>query len=168
MDDLRHQLLAAAGTLLDAEGLEAVTIREVARQCGVSHGAPRRYFPTRTVLLGHLAKRIAGELAEELTGAPQELARGYVAFAQNRPHAFDLLQRHDLLAGSGAELRSATLALVERWRAAWLVDHPGDTAADALARLVAVHGIAAFVAHRAHEVIGLEPVPLIDLVLAKA
>ncbi|MGI5231515.1 TetR/AcrR family transcriptional regulator [Actinoallomurus sp. CA-142502] len=54
-DDLRQRLLDAAAGLLDDSGIEAVTIRETARRCGVSHGAPRRHFPSRTSLLGHLA-----------------------------------------------------------------------------------------------------------------
>jgi AcrR family transcriptional regulator len=167
-EDLRHQLLDAAAELLDASGIEAVTIRETARRCGVSHGAPRRYFPSRTVLLGHLAKRIAGELAAALDGAeggPLGLARAYAAFAAGRPHAFDLLLRHDLLEASGANLRSATLPLLDRWREAWQAQHPADSDIDALARLSAVHGIASLVSHRTHEVLGLDPDELLERVL---
>ncbi|GLY86385.1 TetR/AcrR family transcriptional regulator [Actinoallomurus iriomotensis] len=167
-DDLRHRLLDAAAGLLDDSGIEAVTIRETARRCGVSHGAPRRHFPSRTSLLGHLAKRVAVELGGELDATdetPLRLARAYVGFAARRPHAFDLLLRHDLLEASGADLRSTTLPLIGRWRDAWRARRPADTDADALARLTAVHGIASLVSHHAHEVIGLDPDALIDLVL---
>lgn len=166
--DLRSRLLDAAAQLLDAEGLEAVTIRETARQCGVSHGAPRRYFPSRTTLLGHLAKRVAGELAAELDDtdeSPPGLADAYVAFAARRPNAFDLLLRNDLLEASGADLRSATIPLIERWRRAWLAAHPADDDTEALARLMAVHGIASLVSHHAHKAIGLDPATLLAAVV---
>jgi len=143
-----------------------VTIRETARRCGVSHGAPRRHFPSRTTLLGHLAKRVAAELAAELDGtdeSPRGLADAYVAFAARRPNAFDLLLRHDLVEASGADLRSATLPLIRRWQTAWLAAHPADT--NALARLMAVHGIASFVSHHAHTVIGLDPAELLTAVI---
>ncbi|MCK2244482.1 MULTISPECIES: TetR/AcrR family transcriptional regulator [unclassified Crossiella] len=168
-DDLREQLLNAAAELLDESGPEAVTIRETARRCGVSHGAPRRHFPARNVLLGHLAKRIAGDLAAKLDHTdetPDRLARGYLDFAVRRPHAFDLLFRHDLLEASGADLRSTTIPLVRRWCVAWLARHPTDTETDALARLVGVHGIASLTAHRAHAALGLSPESLLDRVLA--
>lgn len=161
--DLRERLLDVAAELLDDSGIEAVTIRETARRCGVSHGAPRRYFPTRAALLGHLARRIAADLGADFDGtdeSPLQLARAYVAFAARRPYAFDLLLRHDLLEASGADLRSVTLPLVERWQQAWGAD-------DAVPRLTAVHGIASLVSHQAHEVIGLDPDELIEVVLRR-
>src|SRR5690606_36808708 len=42
--DLRRALLAATEELLEAEGIEAFTLREVARRAGVSHGAPAHHF----------------------------------------------------------------------------------------------------------------------------
>ncbi|WP_031467995.1 TetR/AcrR family transcriptional regulator [Sciscionella sediminilitoris] len=168
-DELPRQLLVAAARILEDSGIEAVTIRETARRCGVSHGAPRRYFPSRTALLGHLAKRIAGDLTAELDAtenAPLPLARAYIAFAADRPHAFDLLLRHDLLEDSGAGLRSATLPLLERWRGAWRAGNPAATETEALARLTGVHGIATLVAHRTHEVLGLDTGELLAQVLA--
>jgi AcrR family transcriptional regulator len=167
--NLRDQLLAAAIGLLDEAGMEAVTIRDVARRCGVSHGAPRRHYATRTALLGHVAKDIADELAAELgaEGDPQRIAETYLLFASSRPHAFDLLMRHDLLEGSGARLRSSTTALVELWRRAWLRTHPDASDRDALATLVAVHGIASLVAHGAAEALDLDPAELLAAVVTR-
>ncbi|GAA1979006.1 TetR/AcrR family transcriptional regulator [Amycolatopsis minnesotensis] len=167
-DDLRGRLLDAAAQLLDADGADAVTIRETARRCAVSHGAPRRYFPSRTALLGYLANRVAADLTADLDatdGSARALALAYVAFAARRPHAFDLLTRHDLVHASGAGLRSATLPLVERWRDAWRARHSAGTDADAIARLAAVHGVASLVSHRANEVIGIDPDDFVDLAL---
>ncbi|MBP2478415.1 AcrR family transcriptional regulator [Crossiella equi] len=170
-DELGERLLTAAGELLDSSGIEAVTIRETARRCGVSHGAPRRHFPSRTALLGHLAKRLAESLHAELDGTdgtPAGFARAYVDFAAARPHAFDLLLRHDLLEASGADLRATTAPLVTRWCAAWQARHPGAGREDALARLLGVHGIASFVAHQSHRALGLDPVALLAVVLRRS
>ncbi len=45
--DLRRALLAAALALLDEGGVEAVTIRAVARRTGVTHAAPANHFRGR-------------------------------------------------------------------------------------------------------------------------
>ena len=49
--DLRRALLDATVQLIEEQGLEAVSVREVARRTGVSPGAPFRHFPSRTALL---------------------------------------------------------------------------------------------------------------------
>lgn len=169
--DLRQQLLAAATQILDENGIDAVTIRETARRCGVSHGAPRRHFPSRTALLGHLARGVATALAidfDATDGGPLPLARAYVAFAASRPHAFDLLLRHDLLEASGANLRASTMPLIDRWQSAWRSHHPAAERGDAMASLVAVHGIASLVSHRTNEVVRMDPEELLVRILGRA
>ena len=53
--DLRGSILRAAGEILEKEGLEALSVREVARRAGVSHNAPYRHFPDQEALLAALA-----------------------------------------------------------------------------------------------------------------
>ncbi|MFD8697360.1 TetR/AcrR family transcriptional regulator [Kitasatospora purpeofusca] len=125
---LRARLVAAGVELLALEGVHALTLREIARQAGVSHGAPRRYFATHAELLAAIAGHGFGELANALgLDAPppssvsaaaarhrlDELARGYLAFAAEQPGMFELMFRHDVLEGSGAELRRTSLPLFE-------------------------------------------------------
>ncbi|MFJ4671138.1 TetR/AcrR family transcriptional regulator [Kitasatospora purpeofusca] len=133
---LRARLVAAGVELLALEGVHALTLREIARQAGVSHGAPRRYFATHAELLAAIAGHGFGELATALgldapPAAPtpasvsvsvsaatartrlDELARGYLAFAAEQPGMFELMFRHDVLEGSGAELRRTSLPLFE-------------------------------------------------------
>ncbi|MCX4683522.1 TetR/AcrR family transcriptional regulator [Kitasatospora purpeofusca] len=129
---LRARLVAAGVELLALEGVHALTLREIARQAGVSHGAPRRYFATHAELLAAIAGHGFGELATALgLDAPSpasastsvsaaaardrldQLARGYLAFAAERPGMFELMFRHDVLEGSGAELRRTSLPLFE-------------------------------------------------------
>jgi len=54
--DLRRTLLDAALRYIDAHGLAALSMRELARQAGVSPAAPFRHFATRTALLTALAE----------------------------------------------------------------------------------------------------------------
>ena len=57
--DLRTAVLAAAGELIENEGLDSLSVREAARRAGVSHNAPYRHFPDRDALLAALAAHIA-------------------------------------------------------------------------------------------------------------
>ena len=57
METTKQQLISAASRLLDEGGQEAVTLRAVAEQVGVSHNAPYRHFSSRSSLLGAVAER---------------------------------------------------------------------------------------------------------------
>ena len=64
--DLRPALLRAAAKILEKEGREAISLRDLARRAGVSHNAPYRHFADRGALLAVLADegfvRLVGEL----------------------------------------------------------------------------------------------------------
>lgn len=161
--DLRSRLLGAATELLASGGVDAVTIRAVARAAGVTHGAPRRYFPSRAYLLAELAAaalteltaRIAPAISQPLTpGSIEAAALRYVQFAVEQPNAFELITRHDLLAGSGRQLRQVSLPLHARWCAAVQATSPDATTADANVLWAAVHGIAALASRGSLELLG--------------
>ncbi|MGB0693864.1 MAG: TetR/AcrR family transcriptional regulator, partial [Pseudomonadales bacterium] len=42
--NLRAEIVQRAVEVIDSEGIEALTLRGVARDLGVSHGAPNRHF----------------------------------------------------------------------------------------------------------------------------
>jgi AcrR family transcriptional regulator len=128
---LRPALLAAARTLLDREGADAVTIRAVARACGVSHAAPANHFADRRSLLTALAAELFADLAETmenaLAGAPQNPAnKGFgtarltafgealVAYGLAHPERYRLLWRRDLLDGEDAALQGTMDRLYAR------------------------------------------------------
>ena len=48
---LRDRLLQITTELLAEQGVAAVSLREIARRAGVSHGAPLRHFPSLANLL---------------------------------------------------------------------------------------------------------------------
>jgi AcrR family transcriptional regulator len=77
--NLRAVLLAQAEETLRDQGLEGLSLRELARQTGVSHGAPRRHFADRHALLDALAESGFARLGAELRGAAESAGEGYEA-----------------------------------------------------------------------------------------
>ncbi|GAB3333205.1 TetR/AcrR family transcriptional regulator [Micromonospora halotolerans] len=121
-EGLRERLIRTGGELLDNEGPSAVSLREIARRAGVSHGAPRRYFPTHLELLSAIARDGFTDLATransalaEAAGDPRArlaaLARVYLHFAATRRGRYELMFRHDLLESGHLRLRDTSLPL---------------------------------------------------------
>jgi AcrR family transcriptional regulator len=123
---LRDRLIEVGVELLAREGSHALSLREIARRAGVSHGAPRRYFPTHQSLLAAIARRGYELLGEQLTDSHDDpanddnadprarlarLGRQYLEFARTNHGMFELMFRHDLLRGGRVGLRDASLPL---------------------------------------------------------
>jgi AcrR family transcriptional regulator len=140
-----------AGVELLEEGDTAdIGLREIARRAGVSHGAPRRWFPTHRSLLAAIAEVGLQDLSTALVAAAEQpenrlasVATTYVDFACRRPAMFTLIFRHDLLAGSGAELRNVSRPLFQ-WLVTVVDQSTGarDPEGSAAALWVGIHGIA--------------------------
>jgi AcrR family transcriptional regulator len=119
---LRDRLVDAGVELVASGGSGAVSLREIARRAGVSHGAPRRYFPTHLELLSAIARRGFADLAIRLDAAnagsaddPRArlaaLGRAYLDFAAASRGMYELMFRHDLLESGRLGLREVTLPL---------------------------------------------------------
>jgi AcrR family transcriptional regulator len=100
--NLRGALLAAAERTVRERGVENLSLRELAREIGVSHGAPRRHFPDRQALLDALAEtgfeRLGAELRAAADRAGDEFqprleatATAYIKFATANPALLDLM-----------------------------------------------------------------------------
>ena len=162
--DTRALIVQAGTELVDTAGLASVGLRSIARHAGVSHGAPRRYFPTHRSLLSAIAavglndlKTAMAESDSEPSSSPNTtlsaMARAYVDFAARRPGMFELLFRHDLLEGGGENLRDTTvpmLTTVERLVATVL--GRDQASSRALLLWASIHGIAMLTATRALDV----------------
>ena len=67
--NLRAALLSRAEEVLRLRGVDALSLRELARDVGVSHGAPRNHFIDRSALLEALAERGFARLADDIRTA---------------------------------------------------------------------------------------------------
>ncbi|WP_079189038.1 TetR/AcrR family transcriptional regulator [Streptomyces kebangsaanensis] len=119
---LRDRLVDVGVELVAGEGAQALTLREIARRAGVSHGAPRRYFPTHLELLSAIARRGFADLAGRVTAALGDgtasprtqlaaLGRVYLDFALGNRGMYELMFRHDLLESGHLGLRDTSLPL---------------------------------------------------------
>ena len=102
--DVRRHVLDAAIEIVAVDGVEHVSMREVARRAGVSHQAPYHYFGDRAGIFAAIAEEGFRALADEFrtinTQAPSELLmktfRAYVNFALARTGHFRIMFRSDL------------------------------------------------------------------------
>jgi AcrR family transcriptional regulator len=94
--NLRRALLDAAADVIAAQGLGALSLRDLAGRAGVSHGAPAHHFGDKTGLLTALAAegyRLLGEALTEASAAGDFLEAGlsYVRFAVAHPAHFQVM-----------------------------------------------------------------------------
>ena len=118
--NLRMALLAQAERTVRERGVQDLSLRELAREVGVSHGAPRRHFPDRQALLDALAEagfeRLGAELRTAVDGAGEDFqarlratAAAYVRFATRDAALLELM-----FAGKHGENSGALNAAAER------------------------------------------------------
>lgn len=117
---MRERLIDTGVELVTSEGASAVSLREIARRAGVSHGAPRRYFPTHLDLLSAIARRgfasidaLAAEATGDETRDARErllaLARAILGFVSSNRGMYELMFRYDLLGDARFGLQEASL-----------------------------------------------------------
>lgn len=97
----RDALVEAATALLDEGGVQAVTLREVGRQVGVSHNAPYKHFPSKEHLLAAIAARELARRSDTIATvlknkrSPRSALRAslhdYIAWALTYPARFKLV-----------------------------------------------------------------------------
>ena len=64
--DLREACVREAFNIVEEQGLENLSLREVARRLGVSHQAPYKHFPSRDHILAEVVSRTYREFAKHL------------------------------------------------------------------------------------------------------
>jgi AcrR family transcriptional regulator len=126
--DLRAALLAQAEATLRVSGVDGLSLRELARAVGVSHGAPRRHFEDKAALLEALVAegfhRLGYTLAaaaepddREFVAVLKDVAIAYVRFAADNPALVDLMSWSRYLADASDALvraREVSFAPVRR------------------------------------------------------
>jgi AcrR family transcriptional regulator len=115
--DLREALLKAAEKLIRHEGLDALTLRAVARAAGVSHAAPAHHFKDLSGLLTELAIEGFGRLRESMQRATRDpsympwfVGRAYVLFAIENSELFLLMFRSRILDTKNPTLQQERVA----------------------------------------------------------
>ena len=159
--NLRSALLARAVEVIDERGVQDLSLREIARDVGVSHAAPRRHFADRQALLDALAvegfERLGSALRDAISGAgdafPARLdaiARTYVGFATSHAALVELMfatkRRHesDALHEAANESLSVLLDVIADAQAAGELV-PGDRERVAIPIFAALQGLTAMV-----------------------
>lgn len=99
--DLRQALHSAAASLLEEEGLAALSLRAVARKAGVSHAAPYRHYANHEALLVELAVEGFGELRSTISAVASTpdnrmdritaIGGAYIRFASKHPALTQLM-----------------------------------------------------------------------------
>ncbi len=107
--NLRAALIAAAETVVQEQGHEAVSLRALAESLGVSRGAPYRHFPDREALLAEVALNgfttmivlLEKTNAESLAPGEKLYAAGkqFLEFVRANPKLFRLMYEAELLTG---------------------------------------------------------------------
>jgi AcrR family transcriptional regulator len=111
--DLRAVILTEAARLVAERGADRVSLRELARDAGVSHAAPAHHFTDRRGLFTALATQGFRLLAEALADARPDFADAavaYVRFAFEHPGHYQVMFNKSLLDTSDAELAAAEAA----------------------------------------------------------
>ena len=159
--NLRSALLDAAERTVRERGVDALSLRELAREVGVSHGAPRRHFADRQALLDALAgagfERLRLELGAAMDGAgPEFVARlrataaAYVRFAIDDSALLELMfagkHREDAAGLDQAAERafSVMLELILQGQTERYLE-PGDPERVGLVLFATIQGIASLV-----------------------
>jgi AcrR family transcriptional regulator len=127
--DLRLALIAATIQLIEAGGIENVTVREAARLVGVSSGAPFRHFPSRTALLTAVAEQALDRFVAEIdltldaAAGDDPLMRyravgvAFLRWAIANPAHFQVISARTVIDFEGSTLRSRNEAIRTRIRA---------------------------------------------------
>jgi AcrR family transcriptional regulator len=170
--NLRAALLEAAERKLPESGVDGLSLRELARELGVSHAAPRRHFPDKQSLLDALAITGLHRLGEEVEAAFESardadftaqltaFAFAYVRFATRSPALLELmfLRKSDPeVDAANARAFGAPAALIARAQERGEIDG-SDVDRVHMAVLVVVQGLATLAVsgmagHRSPEVL---------------
>jgi AcrR family transcriptional regulator len=159
--NLRAALLAQAEQTLREDGLDGLSLRELARQIGVSHGAPRRHFADRQALLDALAETGFGRLGAQLRAAAgsagedyearlRAVGLAYVRFAVSDAALLELMftgkerEQAGVLHEASDRAFSVILELIEEGQAGGALE-PGEPERVGLLLFATMQGVAALV-----------------------
>jgi AcrR family transcriptional regulator len=97
--NLKEACIIAAREVIAEQGVEGLSMRDVARKLNISHQAPYRHFPNRDHLLAEIMRRCFVDFAEYLDSQskahPNDPLRGmgeaYMSYAAAKPLEYRLM-----------------------------------------------------------------------------
>ncbi|WP_078311546.1 MULTISPECIES: TetR/AcrR family transcriptional regulator [unclassified Mycobacterium] len=131
--DLRAAILASAADMVARRGPTELSLRELARESGVSHAAPAHHFGDRRGLFTALAADGFTKLAGALDGARPDFhaaALAYVDFALAHPGHYAVMFEPALLDSTDARLTAARVRAGAALDAGIATLTPRQTSAD--------------------------------------
>ena len=115
--DLARALIDASLVLLSERGPEAISMREIARQAGVSHGAPAHHFGDKAGLFTAAAidgqQLLAAALGQAIAGATGTEAQlkaageAYIRFAVGHPGQFNIMFQSEQIDRQNPDYKAA-------------------------------------------------------------
>ena len=116
--NLRRAILDGAVAAIEADGVAALSLRDVARRAGVSHAAPAHHFGDKAGVLTTIATEGYERLAEATRSA---LAGGefvdgglaYIRFAIEHPAHFEVMFRPEVVRAGDPDLVAARYAAAD-------------------------------------------------------
>lgn len=145
--NLKEELISAALSLLDEEGLEGVGIRQIARRVGVAHSAPANHFKNKQALFTALATQCFADLkcqlveqvtpSTDLSIAVHAVCQCLLNYALSSPHRYSLMWRQDCVDAENVELQAEMEAVYQHLLAV-LDSHKGSVQVDIESRAIAI------------------------------
>ena len=99
--ELKEKLIQTGVAEIKKHGIDRLSLRTVAKSCGVTHATPYRHFKSKEDYLRVVLKRLSAFLSQEMEkGLQQELTASrqlakmgfnFIAFAQAYPYFFEAL-----------------------------------------------------------------------------
>jgi AcrR family transcriptional regulator len=159
--NLRTALLAQAERTVRERGVQDLSLRELARDIGVSHGAPRRHFADRQALLDALAEsgfeRLGAALRSAVNRAGENFqarleatAAAYIRFATRDAALLELMfagkrrEQSGTLHEAAERAFSIMFELIGQGQADGVIE-PGQPERVGLVLFATIQGIAALV-----------------------
>jgi AcrR family transcriptional regulator len=102
-DNLSEAIIEEAMRIIEASGIEQLSMREVSRRLGVSHQAPYKHFPSRDHIHAEIVRRSFEDFARYLdahtpTEQPdddlRQMGYAYVRYALENPLQYRLMLAH--------------------------------------------------------------------------
>ena len=104
-ENLKDELLEAGIRIISEKGFEALSLRKIAAQCGVSHNAAYRHFESKAQFIDACRNYVTVQMMAKLEAAYggaglsagealRRLSIAYVVFYQTHPTYYSLLYRN--------------------------------------------------------------------------